>query len=130
MGNPSTGGAARPGLHLLRSPRAVCRSPFELQVAPKPYRFVPALLGLAAFACGRPATIADCDEIVAKIAELELRGAKTADPSFIAKEVADTKQAFQAKAKQECVGKRITDGALRCVRNAKTAEEVVRECLN
>jgi hypothetical protein len=89
-----------------------------------------AVVAFSTFGCGRPATIADCDEIVAKIAELELRGARTADPSTIAKEVADTKQAFQAKAKQECVGKRITEGALRCVRNAKTAEEVVRECLN
>jgi hypothetical protein len=84
----------------------------------------------AATGCGRPATIADCEEIVARIAELELRGAKAADPSAIAKEVADTKVAFQAKAKQECVGKRITQRALDCVRNAKTAQEIVRECLN
>jgi len=85
---------------------------------------------LLAGGCGRPATIADCEEIVARIAELELRGAKTADPSLIAKEVADTKVAFQAKAKKECVGKRITQSALDCVRHAKTAEEIVRECLN
>jgi hypothetical protein len=88
------------------------------------------LAWLAVAGCGRPATIADCEEIVARIAELELRGAKTADPSVIAKEVADTKVAFQAKAKQECVGKRITQRALECVRSAKSAEEIVRECLN
>lgn len=96
----------------------------------KPRLLAVLLSALAATGCGRPATIADCDEIVAKIAELELRSAKASDPSLIAKEVADTKQAFQAKAKQECVGKRITERALRCVRNAKTAEEVVKECLN
>ena len=89
-----------------------------------------AAISLLAAACGRPATMADCDEIVARIAELELKGAKAADPSSIAKEVADTKVAFQAKARQECVGKRITERALKCVRNAKTAEEIVRECLN
>jgi hypothetical protein len=88
------------------------------------------LAWLAVSGCGRPATIADCEEIVARIAELELRGAKTADPSVIAKEVADTKLAFQAKAKQECVGKRITQRALECVRSATSAEEIVRECLN
>ena len=88
------------------------------------------VLALSPAGCGRPATISDCEEIVAKIAELELRGAPAADPSSIAKEVADTKQAFQTKAKQECVGKRITERALTCVRNAKTAEEIVRECLN
>src|ERR1041385_3083219 len=89
-----------------------------------------AAISLLIAACGRPATMADCDEIVARIAELELKGAKTADPSSIEKEVADTKLAFQAKARQECVGKRITERALKCVRNAKTAEEIVRECLN
>lgn len=85
---------------------------------------------LGASACGRPATISDCEEIVARIAELELRSAPASDPSSIAKEVRDTQEAFQAKAKQECVGKRITDRALKCVRNAKTAEEIVHECLN
>lgn len=81
-------------------------------------------------ACGRPATQQDCDDIVSRITELELKEAPSSDPSDVAKEVAETKETFRAKEKRECVGKRITDGALRCVRNAKTAEEIVRECLN
>lgn len=99
-------------------------------VAPRNRPFFAFASALVLSACGRPATISDCEEIVARIAELELRAAPASDPSSIAKEVADTKQAFQAKAKQECVGKRITDRALKCVRNAKTADEIVRECLN
>lgn len=81
--------------------------------------------------CGRPATQSDCDFIVGRIAELELRAEdKGANPQDVAKQVAETKQEFQAKAKSECVGKRVTEKALRCVRNAKTAEEIVQECLN
>jgi hypothetical protein len=81
-------------------------------------------------ACGRPATQQECDEIVGRIAELELREAKTTSPDDVQKQVLETKQAFREKTKHECVGKRITTRALACVRNAKTAEEIVRECLN
>jgi hypothetical protein len=80
--------------------------------------------------CGRPATEAECDEIVGRIAELELREAKNADPADVQKQVAETKQAFHEKTRSQCVGKRVTDYALRCVRNAKTAEEIVQKCLD
>jgi hypothetical protein len=80
--------------------------------------------------CGRPATQGDCDEIVGRITELELSEAKTGDPADVARQIVETKREFQAKAKRECVGKRITSHALACVRGAKTAQEVVRECLN
>lgn len=93
-------------------------------------RALPIWMGLVLIACGRPATQSDCDFIVGRIAELELRADKGADPQDVAKQVAETKQEFQAKAKRECVGKRVTEKALRCVRNAKTAEEIVQRCLN
>jgi hypothetical protein len=80
--------------------------------------------------CGRPATQQECEEIVGRIAELELRETKSADPSDVAKQVKETKLEFQEKTKRQCVGKRITGHALQCVRDAKTAEEIVRECLN
>ncbi len=67
---------------------------------------------------------------MSRIAELELKEEKQVDPADVARQVAETKQAFQSKAKQECVGKRITNRALDCVKHAKTAEEIVRECLN
>ena len=80
--------------------------------------------------CGRPATEAECDEIVGRIAELELGEAKSADPADVQKQVAETKQVFRDKTRKQCVGKRVTDYALRCVRNAKTAEEIVKKCLD
>lgn len=82
-------------------------------------------------ACGRPATQQECDEIVGRIAELSLREASgPSDQDEVKKQVQETKEAFQKKTKQECVGKRITSRALACVRKAKTAEEIVHECLN
>ena len=80
--------------------------------------------------CGRPATQAECDEIVGRIAELELRESGPAASADVQKQVAETKAAFQAKSKRECVGRRITSRALGCVRSAKTAEEIVQVCLN
>jgi hypothetical protein len=80
--------------------------------------------------CGRPASQAECDEIVGRIAELEIREAAPAASAEVQKQVAETKQAFQAKSKRECVGRRITSRAIGCVRSAKTAEEIVRVCLN
>ena len=80
--------------------------------------------------CGRPATEAECDEIVARIAQLELARTPGADPAEVARQVAETKTAFQSKARRQCVGKRVTESALRCVRGARSAEEIVHECLD
>jgi hypothetical protein len=80
--------------------------------------------------CGRPATQAECDEIVGRIAELEMKEAASPAPAEVAKQVTETKQAFQTKSRRECVGRRITSKAIGCVRTAKTAEEIVRVCLN
>jgi hypothetical protein len=85
---------------------------------------------LLAVGCGRPATQAECDEIVGRIAELELRESAASASGDVQKQIAETKQAFQEKSKRECVGRRITSRALGCVRSAKTAEEIVRVCLN
>jgi len=87
-------------------------------------------LGLVLVGCGRPATQSECDEIVGRIAELEIKEAAPAAPAEVQKQVAETKLAFQAKSKRECVGRRITSRAIGCVRNAKTAEEIVHVCLN
>lgn len=85
---------------------------------------------LLAAGCGRPATQEECDEIIGRIAELEIREAASAAPAEVAKQVSETKQTFQAKSRRECVGRRITKRAIGCVRNAKTAEEIVRVCLD
>jgi hypothetical protein len=89
------------------------------------------LAALLVAGCGRPATQEECDEIVGRIAELEIREAASSAPADdVAKQVVETKQTFQAKSRRECVGRRITKQAIACVRSAKTAEEIVRVCLD
>jgi hypothetical protein len=80
--------------------------------------------------CGRPATDAECQEIVQRIAELELKQAHVTDPTEVRAQVQATQAAFQRRAMEQCVGKRITNDALKCVRNATTAEQIVEECFD
>lgn len=84
---------------------------------------------LAVVACGRPATEAECDQILERTARLELQerlGA--ADAKLVEAEVQSTKQAMRESMLNKCVGKRITDGALECVRQAKTSKELAEDC--
>jgi hypothetical protein len=78
--------------------------------------------------CGRPVTEQECSEIVARIAELELK--ETTGTTDIAAEVQATQAAFRDEAMKDCVGKRVTDDALACVRAATTAKQIVDECFD
>jgi ABC-type uncharacterized transport system auxiliary subunit len=84
-----------------------------------------ALAGAAALAgCGHPATQEECDELIAKSAEIELRGQNVTDPKTIAERTSAARATPKgAELSSRCVGKRITSSALACVRRAKTADE-------
>jgi len=75
-------------------------------------------------ACGRPATLEECNEIVRRIVELELaaRGGAGQSPEV----VRETTAALEKTTLDQCVGRRIDDEAMKCVRAAKTAEGVVK----
>lgn len=89
-------------------------------------RLAAALSLLALAACGRPATEKECDEIVVRITELELKARGIAVSN--AEEIKQTREALKKTALRDCVGRRISDEAMTCVRSAKTAEQVVNEC--
>ncbi len=82
-----------------------------------------------AFGCGYPATVEECEEIVERIARLELEKRKV-DPSEVAAEIESTKKAVRESTMKECVGKRITKQAMECVRRAKTSQEIVDACFD
>jgi hypothetical protein len=84
------------------------------------------LVGLLATACGRPATLEECNEIVSRITQLELkaRGSGGQDQET----VKDTVEALRKTTLKECVGRRIDDGAMACVRSATNAQQLVKEC--
>ena len=76
--------------------------------------------------CGHPATEEECKTIFDKSVEVEMRELAKADDSLIAKK----KEALRAGPDYEaelkaCVGKRVTETSMNCVRKAATAAELV-----
>jgi len=86
------------------------------------------VLGASLAGCGHPASPTECDELFAKNAELELRAQRVTDPKLIAERTAAARSAEGGVFSGRCVGKRITNRALECVRRATTAEQLDR-CL-
>jgi hypothetical protein len=82
----------------------------------------PVLLG-----CGHPATPKECEEIVERVARLELKQANVNPETFDA-EIKLAKESFRKDMTKRCIGRRITDAAMTCVRNATRAEQIEDEC--
>ena len=88
------------------------------------------MLAIALCGCGHPATVEECEFIVQRIATLELQKRNQDSPEVVAAEVDRTKQVLRESTMRDCVGKRITEGAMTCVRNAKTSQEIVEDCFD
>jgi hypothetical protein len=69
-------------------------------------------------ACGRKATPEDCDLIVDRYVEIELRDLKVTDPKIIEQRKSDMRRDLKDDLKT-CPGKHITDSMLTCVRQAE-----------
>lgn len=99
---------------------------------PFPLRSALAAFALAAAGalagCGHPATEAECDEIFTKVVELELAGQKVSDPQTFSKRSAEAREARGATLRKSCLGRRLTDDAMVCVRAAKSYEQIENEC--
>src|SRR3712207_15990 len=78
-------------------------------------------------ACGHPATEKECEEIVERVATLELRKANTA-PEALKEEVKNAKESFRKDMQRRCIGRRVTAAAMECVRQAKSAQQIEEEC--
>jgi hypothetical protein len=85
------------------------------------------LLPLIVLGCGHPATERECNEIVERITVLEL-SAVDASAETVAKEVSLAKEAMRRESHKRCVGRRITEKAMACVRTAKSAKQIEEEC--
>jgi small lipoprotein (TIGR04454 family) len=79
--------------------------------------------------CGHPATVEECDEIVERIARLELEQ-RTSNAEAIKEEIESTKESLKQTTMKDCVGKRITTHAMQCVRKAKTSKEIIERCFD
>jgi hypothetical protein len=78
--------------------------------------------------CGHPASHAECEEILDKVIDLELKERKVSDEE-IAKRREATREARGAELLGKCENRRITDGAMRCIRGASTVDQITNQCL-
>ena len=88
-------------------------------------------LACLATGCGHPATVEECEAIIEQVARLELRATLgAANEKAILAEIDATKRDLKDSTMKDCVGKRITNKALECVRNASTADEAAEDCFD
>jgi hypothetical protein len=86
------------------------------------------LVALVITGCGRRATHADCQLIVDRSVELQMRGANETDPKAIAKR----EESVRAELDGEIITcereRRVTDNMMACVQSASTTAEL-EKCL-
>lgn len=88
---------------------------------PSPLRSVFVLAPLAALlaGCGHPASQEECETIFNQSAKMELASQNITDPKVMAERLEAARAATGEQLVNACLGKRITDDDMRCVREAK-----------
>ncbi len=86
-----------------------------------------ALFLLGATACGRHATQADCEVILDRMVVVKLKQKNITDPDSVKKMQADLRRDAETDF-PGCVGRRITDSAMECIKKAESQEAIVK-CL-
>jgi hypothetical protein len=81
------------------------------------------IAALTGSGCGRKATQADCDLILDRYVEVQLRAMNVNDPVTITKRETEMRAEMKDELR-DCVGKRVTDSMLGCVKKAQTNEEI------
>jgi hypothetical protein len=73
--------------------------------------------------CGRKATRADCELVFDKNVEVKLKADGMTDPELLKKRQEELRTALKEDI-DKCVGRRVTDGMLKCVQGASTPEQI------
>ena len=81
------------------------------------------LFALSLLACGRKATREDCEMVVDKNIEAKLKADGVSDPAVVQKRKDELKPGLKEDI-DKCVGRRVTDGMMKCVRAAETTEQI------
>ncbi len=82
-----------------------------------------ALLASAVSGCGRKATREDCEAVVDKNVELQLKALGVTDSAVVGKRRDEMRGSMRDDI-DKCVGKRVTDAMMSCVKTAETAEKI------
>jgi len=85
------------------------------------------IAGLLVSGCGRRATEADCQLVVDKSVELQMKDMSLTDPAAVAKREEQVRAELQPEI-GSCEGRRVTERTLACVKAASNTEELDR-CL-
>ena len=83
----------------------------------------PIVLSLALLGCGRKATREDCETVVDRNVELQLKALGVTDPAVVAKRRDEMRGSMRDNI-DKCVGKRVTDSMMACVKSAETADKI------
>ena len=82
-----------------------------------------AICVLGLLGCGRPATEEDCTVILRRAARLELESRLDQSEGLVQTEIKQLEETMRPQMMKKCVGKRITDSAMACVKEAKSSEQ-------
>lgn len=74
-------------------------------------------------ACGRKATPEDCQAIVDRNVEIQMKQMSITDPAAIEKKKTEMRTALEGDLRA-CVGRRVSDKMMECVRQAQKADEI------
>jgi chorismate mutase len=85
------------------------------------------LIAVAMLGCGRHATQADCEAILDRMVVVKLKQKNITDPESVKKMQGDMRKDAESDF-PGCVGRRITDSAMDCIKKAETQEAIVK-CL-
>lgn len=77
----------------------------------------------------RRATEQDCERIIDRIVELELKDQGITNPELVEERKAETRAKKREELLSGCVGKRISESALKCIDDAETAKDITEKCL-
>jgi cytochrome c biogenesis protein ResB len=73
--------------------------------------------------CGRKATREDCEAVVDKNVELQLKALGVTEPATVAKRREEMRASLKDDI-EKCIGKRVTDSMMSCVKTAETADKI------
>lgn len=79
--------------------------------------------------CGHPASTAECEVIMDRVIELKLKEQHVTDPAKVAERKAEAKARLRDDLLQKCVGRRVTDSAMACIRAAQSEDDIEKKCL-
>jgi hypothetical protein len=81
------------------------------------------VFAVALAGCGRKATREDCEAVVDRNVELQLKALGVTDPATVAKRRDEMRGSMKDDI-DKCVGKRVTDAMMACVKSAETADKI------